>query len=123
MPININLTKIFFYSTFVSIFFPLWQINAGLLINPYKVFGLFFLIFFVFKNLYFTQKIHVKKSAYLLICFMLLSVVTKFAGIIPLFYLGQSNFDYVTQFSKGIIFTLYNFILFSCMLIYVLSLD
>ena len=123
MPINITLTKIFFYLTFVSIFFPLWQINAGLLINPYQVFGLFFLMFFIFKNLYFTQKIYVKKSAYLLICFMLLGVVTKLAGIIPLFYLGQSNFDYVAQFSKGIIFTLYNFILFSCMLIYVLSLD
>lgn len=121
MKTSISIEKIFFYITFISIFLPLWQINLGVLINPYQIFGLFFIIFFVYKKIYENQRIVLNKKIQNFLILIFLAFLVKLFGLFPAFALGQGNFDYVLQFGKGIIFNFYAIFLMVFMIFFLIQ--
>ena len=115
-----NITKTFFYITFFSMLLPLWQINIGIMISPFQIFGLIFLILFIYRIAYEKKIIVINKAAKYLILIMSMIFFVKLLGFIPALYFGSNLSDgFISQFLKGILYESFSTLLLIFMIMFI----
>ena len=117
----LNIKRLFFYISFFAMFFPLWQINLGVKVDPFQIFGAIFITLFVFGIFYEKKSLYINRATKYLIYILSLVLLVKVFSAIPAVLYGIKNDAYIIQFLKGIIYEIFNFILLLTMIIYILG--
>ena len=118
-----NITFTSFNLLLISLFLPLWQIHIGIMISVYQVFGLIFISFFLLNELHKDNRIYLPSIAKNLIYFILLAFSIKAFSFFTALNMSLTNFEYLEQFGKGILFSLFNTVLIITIILYLNSID
>jgi len=117
----LNIKRLFFYISFFAMFLPLWQINLGIKVDPFQIFGAVFMILFIYSILYEKQSLYINKATKYLIYILSIVLLVKVFSAIPAVLYGIKHDAYIIQFLKGIIYEIFNYILLLTMIIYILG--
>ena len=102
---------------------PLWQINVGITIFVYQIVGLIFLVLYVFSIMHKRVIPNINKRLYIFIWLITLLLIVKMLSIFGALSAASQSYAYVTQFSKGMLFEIFSYVLLISSILHLNSMD